>query len=133
MDETLVKGYWQPRMDAVKGIVQFPDIERFHLATVEHQVQAADLIRPSAGIGPFVDPVVEEQLQAETVSDGVRRGGFLHPMPQSQMYEFQRGVLALFPIGERADLQPQELLAQLAHAGGPAVVDVLAFQDRKRV
>jgi hypothetical protein len=23
---------------------------------------------------------VEEQLQAETVSDGVRRGGFLHPI-----------------------------------------------------
>src|ERR1017187_10466023 len=48
-------------------------------------------------------------------------------MPQGQMDEFQRSVLALFPIGQRADFQPQELLAQLAHPGGPAVVDVLVF------
>src|ERR1035441_1732737 len=114
-------------MDAVKGSVQFPDIERFHLATVEHQVQAVDLIHPSTEIGPFVDPVVEEQLQTETVSGGVRRGGFLHPVPQGQMDELQRGVLALFPIGQCADLQPQELLAQLADAGGPAVVYVLVL------
>src|ERR1019366_3464876 len=131
MDETLVEGHRKPGMDAVKGIVQFPDIERFHPATVEHEVQAADLIRPSAGIGPFVDPVVEEQLQTETVSDGVRRGGFLHPMPQGQMDEFQRSVLALFPIGQRADLQPQELLAQLAPPGGPAVVDVRVFHSEE--
>src|SRR5664279_1485401 len=43
------------------------------------------------------------------------------------MDEFQRGVLALFPIGQRADLQPQELLAQLAHPVGPTVVDVLVL------
>src|ERR1035441_2343575 len=127
MDETLVEGHRQPRMDAVKGSVQFPDIECFHLAAVEHQIQAAYIIRPSAEIGPLVDPGVEEQFQAETVSDGVRRGGFLDPMPQGQMDEFQRGVLALFPIGERADLQPQKLLAQLAHPGGPAVVDVFVL------
>src|ERR1039457_3235802 len=53
-------------------------------------------------------------------------------MPQGQMDEFQRSVLALFPIGQRADLQPQELLAQIAHPGGPAVVDVLVLHTKQR-
>src|ERR1039457_5364075 len=48
------------------------------------------------------------------------------------MDEFQRSVLALFPIGYRADLQPQELLAQLAHTGGPTVVDVLVLHTKQR-
>src|ERR1035438_3105222 len=48
------------------------------------------------------------------------------------MDEFQRGVLALFPIGERADLQPQKLLAQFAHTGGPTVVDVLVLHAKQR-
>src|ERR1017187_193224 len=43
------------------------------------------------------------------------------------MDEFQRGGRALFPSGQCADLQPQEPLAQLADAGGPAVVDVFVL------
>src|ERR1035437_576199 len=48
------------------------------------------------------------------------------------MDEVQRTVLALFPIGYRADLQPQKLLAQLAHPGGPTVVDVFVLHTKQR-
>src|ERR1039458_1784183 len=47
------------------------------------------------------------------------------------MDEPQRDVLALFPIGQGADLQPQELLAQLAHPGSPTVVDVLVLHTKQ--